>query len=100
MDRLELAPGVWVDARHAAWLAPERTLIVADVHLGYAWTQRQRGALLPLAEVEETASRLLALQAEYRPATLVLLGDLVHGPPLAEPVEAGVRDLVFCPLNN
>jgi len=73
---------------------------VADVHLGYAWTQRQRGALLPLAEVGETASRLLALQAEYRPATLVLLGDLVHGPPLAEPVEAGVRDLVFCPLNN
>lgn len=93
-DRLELAPGLWADARRAAWLEPEHTLAVADLHLGYAWAQRQRGALLPLAEVEQAAARLRELVADYRPGTLVFLGDLVHAPLLAEPASASVRELI------
>ena len=91
MDRLEIAPGLWVDARRAVWLARERTLVVTDLHLGYAWAQRQRGALLPLADVEEAGARLRRLQHEYRPETLVFLGDLVHGAHPADPIAAALR---------
>lgn len=94
MDRLEIGSGLWVDARRALWIAGEHTLVVADVHLGYAWSQRRRGALLPLAEVEEAGSRLQALVREYRPEILVFLGDLVHGPRLAAPVRAALCDLL------
>ena len=94
MDRLEIAPDLWVDARRALWMEHERTLVVADLHLGYAWAQRRRGALLPLADVEDAAARLLALQQEYRPETLVFLGDLVHGRQLGAPVGASLGDLL------
>lgn len=94
MDRLEITSGVWLDARRAVWLAPERTLVVADLHLGYAWVQRRRGVLLPLADGDETGARLRALQRDYRPETVVFLGDLVHGAPGSSPLEAELRTLL------
>jgi hypothetical protein len=94
MDRLELVPGLWVDAGRALWLAGERTLVVADLHLGYAWEQRRRGALLPLADVEDAGSRLRSLQQRYQPDTFVFLGDLVHGPYLGDAVGALVREIL------
>ncbi|MCC6233574.1 MAG: hypothetical protein IT580_13070, partial [Verrucomicrobiales bacterium] len=42
--RMEVTPGVWLDARRAVWLEGHRALLVADVHLGYVWAERQRGA--------------------------------------------------------
>lgn len=75
--RLELRPGVWLDARRAVWLAAPRALLVADLHLGYAWVERQRGRLFPLVE-DDVAARLSALAADYRPAVVALLGDVLH----------------------
>ena len=91
-ERLALASGLWVDARRAAWLEPERTLVVADTHLGYAWVQRRRGHLLPLAAVEDTTRRLLELQAEYTPETIVFLGDLVHAAVPLPALEAALAE--------
>lgn len=72
-----LAPDVVADARRAVWLEAERTLLVADVHLGHVWVERQRGTLLPIVP-DDTIERLDALRLDYRPARWVFLGDTVH----------------------
>lgn len=84
---LSLPSGVWLDARRAVWLPVERTLVVSDLHLGYAWEARRRGQLLPLGDPESCGRRILALAAEYRPEHLVVLGDVIHGPAGREPLE-------------
>jgi putative SbcD/Mre11-related phosphoesterase len=77
--RMEILPGVVLDARRALWLENEGVLAVADLHVGYAWTHRARGQILPVSAPESAASRLLAMVEEYRPRTVALLGDIVHG---------------------
>ena len=73
-----LAPGVLLDANRALWLVPERVLAVADLHLGYAWTHRHAGNLLPLSAAADSVARLVELVERYQPRELVLLGDVVH----------------------
>src|SRR5690242_15053507 len=65
-----LAQGLCLDARRALWYAPARTLVVADLHLGYAWAQRKAGLLLPLSPGDDTVDRLEALLDCYRPEQL------------------------------
>jgi putative SbcD/Mre11-related phosphoesterase len=83
-SRLELEPGLWLDARRALWIKGiagiehAGTLVVADLHLGYVWAHRFEGQLLPLSAREDSTERLLDLIASYRPAEVVLLGDVVH----------------------
>ena len=89
-SRYRLAPELRLDARGALWLAKEEMLVVADLHLGYAWAQRERGLLLPVGAEDDTLERLLALQAEYAPREVVLLGDIVHR---ATPLPAVLKQL-------
>jgi hypothetical protein len=77
-SRLELEPGVWLDARRAVWLEESRVLAIADLHLGYAWAHRQDGNLLPVSAREDTVERLSALVENYAPREVALLGDIVH----------------------
>src|SRR5678815_3219562 len=58
--------------------AVERTLVVADLHCGYVWAQRQNGQLLPLSASDDTAERSLALAEDYDAQPIVLLCDIVH----------------------
>ncbi len=89
--RLEITPGVVLDARRAVFLEPEGVLAVADLHLGYAWTHRARGQILPLSAPDQTLPRLHALLNDYRPQKLVLLGDIVHGVVPVEEMQAELR---------
>jgi DNA ligase-associated metallophosphoesterase len=86
--RLQIEPGLWLDARRAIWLEEASTLAVSDLHLGYAWAQRHTGQLLPLSAQEDSVPRLRALVDDYQPRELILLGDIVHQavglPPLKE----------------
>jgi putative SbcD/Mre11-related phosphoesterase len=75
---IELSDGICLDARRAVWLPEQRTLAVADLHLGYAWAQREQGQMLPVHAADNTTDRLLALQSDYSPTAVVLLGDIVH----------------------
>src|SRR5688572_25323853 len=77
-SRYEVAPEICLDARRALWLPQERTLAVADLHLGYAWAHRHGGQLMPLNRPDDTAERLAALQQDYTPRQVILLGDIVH----------------------
>jgi putative SbcD/Mre11-related phosphoesterase len=92
MDRssFQLAPGIWLDARRAIWLEAERTLAVADLHLGYAWAHRHSGQMMPLSVQEDTADRLEELVLRYSPRELVFVGDIVHR---AVPVPSLVEEL-------
>lgn len=67
-----------LDARLALYHRVERWLAVADVHFGYEASQRAAGALFPAWGMDAVEERLLAVLADYRPGTLVIVGDFVH----------------------
>jgi putative SbcD/Mre11-related phosphoesterase len=95
-SRYEVAPGIWLDARRALWLAESRTLAIADLHLGYAWAHRHTGQLMPITVPADTRERLLALQDTYKPAHVVLLGDIVHRAVPIAPVRDELQGLLTC----
>jgi metallophosphoesterase superfamily enzyme len=82
---------VWLDARLAVWLHPERLLVVADLHWGYAASHRARGNLLPWWGDDELEHRLRTLVDDYRPAEMIWLGDVVHAAEGSARVEAFLR---------
>lgn len=88
-----LVDGVLLDARRAVYLPGERILAVSDLHLGYAWAQRQRGQLLPLGE-DDTVTRLNALCDDWSPEVVLVLGDLVHAVASPEGIREAVTGLV------
>lgn len=62
----------------ALWLAPARTLVVADLHFEKGSAYGARGQLLPPYDTRETLARLEAEVAALAPRTLVFLGDSFH----------------------
>jgi putative SbcD/Mre11-related phosphoesterase len=72
------------DPAGVLWVEEGRTMLVADLHLGYGWAQRRRGELGPVVE-GGARERLLGLVSVGRPERVVLVGDIVHAPrPAAE----------------
>jgi len=81
----KLAPDLVLDARRAVFLSETKTLVVADLHLGYVWAHRHGGNLLPLSASDDSLPRLMNLVESYAPREMVLLGDIVHrAVPVAE----------------
>lgn len=62
----------------AAWLAEERLLVVADLHLEKGSAFAARGIALPPYDTRTTITRLEALITKLKPQTLVALGDSFH----------------------
>ena len=62
----------------ALWLAAERALVVADLHLEKGSAFAARGQMLPPYDTRETLARLAAEAAALRPRLIVLLGDSFH----------------------
>jgi DNA ligase-associated metallophosphoesterase len=69
---LELLPG------KAAWWAAERTLLVADAHIGKAVSYRRLGVPVPEATTGGNLEALDALLAAHDARRIVFLGDLLH----------------------
>src|SRR5215213_7897108 len=78
LQSLEFLLGIVFDARRAVYFREHELLAVADLHLGYAWSHRAQGQLMPVAPKDNALDRLRALIADYKPARLILLGDIVH----------------------
>ena len=57
-----------------------RTLVIADVHAGYVRSLQSRGYLLPGVDDRELFARIARLRERLDPATVVIAGDVVHGP--------------------
>ncbi len=65
-------------ASGALWIAVERTLVVADLHLEKGSSYAARGQMLPPYDTRETLRRLAAEIEALTPATVVFLGDTFH----------------------
>lgn len=78
-ERLEL------HSERAVYWPRAKSLLLADVHFGKGSVLRRAGINLPTGQTSSDLARLDALIAHYRPAELVVLGDLVHG---TAPVDA------------
>ena len=89
----EIEPGCWLSADRALYLHAERTLVIADIHWGYAFSHRRVGNLLPMWGNEEIAQRLRRLLRRYAPERMIWLGDSLHTPAAAEFAENFLRDL-------
>ena len=70
--------GVALRPSGALWLAEERVLVVADLHLEKGSAYAAKGQLLPPYDTADTLARLEAEVAALQPRTLVLLGDSFH----------------------
>lgn len=73
-----IAPGLRFDSRLALFLEATRSLVVADLHWGYAESHRAIGNLLPAWGDDTVAATLSALLADYAPAEMIWLGDSLH----------------------
>lgn len=78
MDEIRLRPGVHATADQALWLEAEKTLVVADLHLGYEGAARERGVSLPRFQKRVMLARLSKLLDRYAPERFVVAGDFKH----------------------
>jgi len=62
----------------ALWLAADRVLVVADLHLEKGSSYARRGQLLPPYDTRETLDRLEAETRAMAPRAVILLGDSFH----------------------
>jgi hypothetical protein len=88
-----IADKIILDGRLALFHETEGWLAVADLHFGYELSQRAAGTLVPLWGMATITERLRELIAEYKPARLIVLGDLVHDKTAAREAAQLLRDL-------
>ena len=69
---------LYLDGRKAAYWPKEKTLLLADLHLGKARAFDAQGFNLPNYDTQETLNRLQVLIALYQPQTVIFLGDSFH----------------------
>ena len=72
----------------AAWLAAERLLVVADLHLEKGSAYAARGQPLPPYDTRASLARLEKLLARFRPRAVVALGDSFHDRAAASRMDA------------
>ena len=84
-ERLEL------HVERAVFWRQRRCLLLADVHFGKGSVLRRAGINVPTGQTSGDLARLDDLIAQYGPAQLIVLGDLVHG---AAPLDAPWIELV------
>ncbi|HZZ33449.1 MAG TPA: ligase-associated DNA damage response endonuclease PdeM [Phenylobacterium sp.] len=84
-------------ASGALWLAAERALVVADLHLEKGSSYAALGQMLPPYDTRETLRRLADEVETLGPAMVILLGDTFHDrrseERLAPDDAEGLRDL-------
>lgn len=70
---------LWLLPEGAVWWPAQRTIFVADLHLGKGAAFRAQGQAVPAGSSARTLARLDGLMAAHRADRLVVLGDFWHG---------------------
>ena len=80
---MEIIKGIEILGK-ALWIKKLKTLILADLHIGYEEALNKQGILVPRTQFEETISELKRLISEIKrkfktsPSAIVINGDLKH----------------------
>lgn len=69
---------VWLSAQRAIFWEDEQALIVADLHLGKSGHFRKSGIGIPQTVFKEDMQRLVSLFQFFKPAQLIVVGDMFH----------------------
>lgn len=92
-ELVPISPELQAHASGALWIPETRTILIADLHLGYSWAQRRRGELGPLAD-ERTREKLFVVRDQLQPRRFVFLGDIVHAPRPCAQERAWIEDVL------
>jgi DNA ligase-associated metallophosphoesterase len=76
-------------AEKAVWWLAERSLLVADVHIGKAVKFRSLGVPVPRGTTSETLAALTALIKRWQARRVVFLGDFLHAAEAHAPATLG-----------
>ncbi|MBX3257715.1 MAG: ligase-associated DNA damage response endonuclease PdeM [Chitinophagaceae bacterium] len=68
----------WLSAHRAVYWEEDRSLIVADLHLGKSGHFRKSGIGIPQTVFKEDMLRLVNLLQFFKPARLIVVGDMFH----------------------
>lgn len=74
----------WLLPEKALYWPEQKTMVVADVHVGKAAHFRKNGVAMPVDAVQNELAVLTQLISQYAPKKLVFLGDLFHATPNVE----------------
>ena len=62
----------------AIYLKKEKTLIIADTHIGYEESLNKQGIMIPRAAFKDLIIRLEKILSKIKPETIVINGDIKH----------------------
>lgn len=93
MEETEVFDGARITSDLCLHLPEERTLVVADLHLGYETALEAQGILIPRVQTEAIKEALVRAIDRHRAERLVLLGDVKHD--FSRNMGQEVRDVRF-----
>ncbi len=74
---MEIHPGIeTIDL--AVYLKKHKTLVLADLHIGFEEALAKQGVLVPRFQYKDIIDRLEQIFAKVKPKTVILNGDLKH----------------------
>jgi putative SbcD/Mre11-related phosphoesterase len=78
MDEIEVFDGARITSDLCLHLPDERTVVVADLHLGYESALEAEGIHIPRVQTKTVKEALARLIERYEAERVVLLGDVKH----------------------
>ena len=78
MERFEVSDGIYLTNDYALFLDESRTIIIADLHLGYEGAMQSEGISFPKYQKEVMVNRLENIVRKFRPERIVVNGDFKH----------------------
>ena len=81
-----------LDASGALWWPEKQTLVLADLHFEKGSSYARHGTYLPPYDTRTTLKRIAKLQAHYKPARVIALGDSFHDRSADDRLDAHERE--------
>jgi putative SbcD/Mre11-related phosphoesterase len=78
MDEIEVFNGARITSEMCLHLPKERTVVAADLHIGYESALESEGIHIPRIQTKTIKESLHRIIEKYEPDRLVILGDLKH----------------------
>jgi putative SbcD/Mre11-related phosphoesterase len=78
MEEIEVFDNVFLSSDLCLHLPEERTVVIADLHIGYESALEAEGIHIPRIQTKTVVNSLSRLVDKYEPDRLVILGDLKH----------------------